>query len=144
MLTAGCAISGCHNSVAAQGGFGLFTGDVSPRAWYSNFYLLQTHVMKDASPGAAPRFLIDRVYPEKSLLAEYSLPRNQANAPHPASADYRPIFFGRGDERYLMMIRWIGAMLKPPRRSRRARRLVSPMRKPQPLAPRRFNLPPIP
>ncbi|MGA2232088.1 MAG: hypothetical protein ABSH22_14425 [Tepidisphaeraceae bacterium] len=113
MLMGGCAISGCHNTVAAAGGFALYGGDVSPQAWYTNFYLIQTHVTPPAEPGAAPRLMIDRTYPEKSLLAEYGLPRKQANSPHPAGAEFRPIFLGRNDERYLTMIRWIGSMLKP-------------------------------
>jgi hypothetical protein len=106
MIQGGCTASGCHSAVTAAGGFALFTGSDSPQARYTNFYLLQTYRYKN-------RLMIDRNYPEKSLLAQYSLPTAMAVYPHPAVRDFHPMFPNRADERYQSLIYWMGQMLRP-------------------------------
>jgi hypothetical protein len=129
MIMGGCAVSGCHDSKTAAGGFGLFTQDDSPQASYSNFYILQTFVRHAPSPPPAAalpagtfappsnaggqRLMIDRIYPNNSLLVQYALLPSLALTPHPAVADLRPVFVVRNDPRLQSLLYWIGLMLKP-------------------------------
>lgn len=115
MVLGGCAISGCHNARDAAGGFGLFTGDDSPQACYSNFYILQTYTKRLASRDGEvdQRLMIDRNYPDRSLLAEYSLPAVEGDPPHPPVKNLHFLFERRNDIHYQSMIHWIGYMLKP-------------------------------
>jgi hypothetical protein len=118
MVLGGCALSGCHNAATPAGatsraaGFALFTGSESPAATYTNFYLLQSYVAAGRN-GAPQRQMIDRPYPEKSLLVQYGLPQAIADFPHPPVPDFVPIFSGRNDPRYESVMRWIGEVLKP-------------------------------
>jgi hypothetical protein len=113
IVLGGCAVSGCHNTIAASGGFSLFTGDVSPRAEYTDFYILQHYERKPAVRDGVVRVMIDRTHPEQSLLAEYSLPREMAAPPHPKADNFRPVYTGRNDPRYDNLLRWISLLLKP-------------------------------
>jgi hypothetical protein len=112
IILGGCAAVGCHNSVTAAGGFGLFTHDDSPRAWYTNFYILQNYIKPPIVAGGGAIAMIDRIHPEQSLLAEYGLPRAIAAPAHPAVDKFHPAFPSRGDARYESMIRWMGFMLR--------------------------------
>jgi hypothetical protein len=107
----GCAVSGCHNTTSAAGGFALFTGDESPEAWLTNFYILET--WRGRHGPEAGRLMIDRTYPGKSLLAEFSLPPESADMPHPAVQNFRRIFASPSDPHYQAMIHWIGFSLRP-------------------------------
>jgi hypothetical protein len=113
VIIGGCAAVGCHNSVTAAGGFGLFTHDDSPRALYTNFYMLQTYQKPPIVPGGPAIAMIDRIHPEQSLLAEYGLPQAIAAPPHPAVDKFHPAFPSRGDPRYESMIHWMGFLLRP-------------------------------
>lgn len=113
LILGGCAVSGCHSTETAAGGFYLFTGDVSPPAEYTNFYLLQAYEKPSAVRGGVMRVMIDRTHPEESLLAQYSLPRDQAAPPHPAVDNLRPIYMNRFDPRYAALVQWISLLLKP-------------------------------
>ena len=111
LIIGGCAVSGCHDAMTAAGKFGLFTHDDSPQAQYTNFYLLQTWTPRPKSPIHLQ--MLDRTYPEKSLLAEYSLPRGQADHSHPRVLGLHRVFGGRGDPRYQSLIYWMGTTLQP-------------------------------
>jgi hypothetical protein len=109
----GCTLGGCHNTVVAAGGFALFSGDESPEAWYTNYYLLQTYVRPATADGAPGKFMIDRTHPDQSLLLEYGLPRAQAKSPHPPALNFHPAFSGRDDLHYELVEQWITGMLRP-------------------------------
>jgi hypothetical protein len=113
MFLSGCAVSGCHNTVASAGGFLLFTGDNSPRADYTNFYILQHYERLPAVRDGIVRLMIDRTHPEDSLLGQYGLAQDMGAPPHPKADNFRPIFMGRSDGRYVSLLRWIGLLLKP-------------------------------
>ena len=113
IVLGGCAASGCHSTVARAGGFTLFTGDVSPRAEYTDFYLLQHYERLPAVRDGVVRVLIDRTHPDQSLLAEYCLPRDIGAPPHPKAENFKPIIPNRNDPRYVAMLRWITLLLKP-------------------------------
>jgi predicted CxxxxCH...CXXCH cytochrome family protein len=113
VVVGGCAAVGCHSSATAAGGFGLFTHDDSPRAWYTNFYILQTWQQQAIVPGGASIAMIDRIHPEESLLAQYGLPLALAAPAHPALAKFRPAFPSRMEPHYQALIRWMGFLLRP-------------------------------
>jgi hypothetical protein len=113
MFLSGCAASGCHNPTASAGNFTLFTGERSPRADYTNFYLLQHYERLPAVRDGIARVMIDRTHPEDSLLAQYSLPLAMGAPAHPKAQNFSPIFTGRNDPRYASLLNWIGLLLKP-------------------------------
>lgn len=114
LILGGCAISGCHDTLTHAADLGLIKGDDSPRAWYTNFYRLETYVPKKSKiEGALPRYMIDRLYPDRSLLIQCALPRTEADAPHPAVPGLFQTLTGRNDPHYDSLLHWIGTMLKP-------------------------------
>jgi len=87
----GCAISGCHDSHTAAGGFGLFTGDETPAAWHTNFFILET--WRGRKGPQAGQMMVD--------------------VPHPDVPGFRRIFANEDDPHYQAMIYWIGVSLRP-------------------------------
>jgi len=119
MILAGCAVSGCHgvpSSAAARatpaGGFGYYTGDDTLRAWYTNFYNLQTYATDPKAPGGQ-QYMINRPDPDHSLLAQLGLPAAQAELPHPKVAGLRSLFTSKNDPKYVELIKWISMTLRP-------------------------------
>jgi len=112
VIVSGCAVSGCHNPAVGAGGFVLYSNDVSPRAAYTNFFRLTTYKTA-GSLLEASRKMIDRIYPEQSLLAEYGLPQRLAQTPHPKAQDFKPVFTGKNDPHYQSLLHWISFDLKP-------------------------------
>jgi len=82
------------------------------QAAYTNFYLLQRY-RKSPAAGEPVRLLIDRTYPELSLLVQYGLPMPLAAPPHPKAPGFHASFPNRDDPRCAEMIRWISVLLKP-------------------------------
>jgi hypothetical protein len=112
IILGGCAVSGCHNATAAAGGFVLSTNDESPAAAYSNFCTLQSYY-QPATTLEMRRSMIDRTYPEKSLLLQYCLPQQLTDTPHPEARNFHSLFGGRNDPRYQSFLHWITYVLKP-------------------------------
>ena len=102
-----CATADCHGAKEPVGGFRLFniTGRIAG-VDYTNFLLLDSHQ-------ARGRKMIDRDYPEASLLLQYGLPRDRAANPHPGKI--RPAFRDpsrRGN--YLRVLQWLETLKGPP------------------------------
>jgi hypothetical protein len=112
-IIGGCAVSGCHNPVTPAGGFALFIKDDSPRAAYTNFYMLQSYSRPSPAGGGVVDVMIDRIHPEQSLLAQYGLPRAIAAPPHPPALNFHPPFPGRNDPRYQALTYWMVMSLRP-------------------------------
>jgi hypothetical protein len=110
-LTNTCATTRCHGGEEA-GRLWLYPlKPSSDGAAYTNFLILDRFRTGD---GAA---LIDYDQPERSVLLQYALPRDQVARAHP-DADapgrkWRPAFRGRDDDRYEKALAWIRAMYKP-------------------------------
>jgi len=107
MLLIGCASANCHGSTKA-GTFMLYNpADTDPAA-YTNFYILTQY-----NPFLAGTLhkSIDRQQPKNSLLAEYGLPRDQAQTPHPDVPGFTPMFRGTADLKYLVLTRWIESLI---------------------------------
>ncbi|HUB24647.1 MAG TPA: hypothetical protein VL992_04385 [Tepidisphaeraceae bacterium] len=112
----GCAASGCHDASTAAGGFGLYTHDLSTPAWYTDFYILQTYSYQNKSAQGASQgaqLMVDRTYPDQSLILQYGLPARLAETPHPAVPNFHQVYTGPNDPRYLLVRNWIAEMLKP-------------------------------
>jgi len=102
-----CATGDCHGAGRAVGGFRLLnmaarTSGVD----YTNFLLLDGHEVRG-------RRMIDRDYPESSLLLQFGLPRDQALHPHPVKirAAFRDTS-RRGN--YLRVLQWLEMLKGPP------------------------------
>jgi len=102
-----CATADCHGAGRPVGGFRLF--NITARTAsvdYTNFLLLD-------SCEVSGQKMIDRDYPEASLLLQYGLPRDRARNPHPCKI--RPAFRDpsrRGN--YLRVLQWLEALKGPP------------------------------
>jgi len=57
--------------------------------------------------------MIDRNRPEDSLLIQYGLPYDAADAPHPEVPGFKPLFRTRNDARYRQFVRWVADVLAP-------------------------------
>lgn len=79
-------------------GLGLYTRNANSEAVaYTNFLILNRTTV-----GGQP--MINRAQPERSLLVQYALPREDAALPHPEVQDMRPYFRGEGDPRMQQLI----------------------------------------
>ncbi|HTW95666.1 MAG TPA: hypothetical protein VMD30_12765 [Tepidisphaeraceae bacterium] len=116
IVLSGCAAAGCHDASTAAGGFGLYVGQDSTAAWYTNFYILQTYALKNKTPQGAPdgeQLMIDRTYPDQSLILQYGLPARLAATPHPAVPNFHQVYMSPNDPRYQLVHDWIVDILKP-------------------------------
>jgi hypothetical protein len=108
IVTTACGSIGCHGGNGA-GDFHLYGNDF-PNAAYTNFYNLQTY---RCSVGGVPYLAVDRTLPERSLILQFGLASDQATAPHPHVAGYRPRYRVRSDGGYQQVLSWISDELNP-------------------------------
>src|SRR5205807_1251632 len=98
IVTSGCAANGCHGGTNAKGGaFYQFTTGDPTRVTYTDFLILQTfrqNVDKVQQP------LVNREFPEKSLLLQYMMPRNVAETPHPDAQNFKALVKAKNDVRF--------------------------------------------
>lgn len=109
-----CATSGCHATTTDDPiGFYLFKDPKrSDATTYGNFIALDgVRVGEDSEE----RRLIDRRYPDESLLLEYMLPLADvaARSRHPGNIKMRAPFRSRGATGYKNMLRWIKSLKHP-------------------------------
>ncbi|HEX5243216.1 MAG TPA: hypothetical protein VFW23_08110 [Tepidisphaeraceae bacterium] len=106
IVLAGCATGGCHGGPKHDGGtFYLFTSAPNANEMaYSNFLILQTYVQ---TVDKVQRPLVNRQFPERSLLLQYMLPQNVAEAPHPKTTNFRPLVRAKVDQRFQNTFAWI-------------------------------------
>jgi hypothetical protein len=104
LLYAGCA--NCHTAGKQQGNFALhFPAD--ELATYTNFLILQRYQKK---LGDRTYLMIDRSRPEDSLLAQFSLPLDIGQPPHPKARNYSGAIKTRNDPRLKTAIDWISQL----------------------------------
>lgn len=101
-----CASVACHGS-AKTGPFVLVNPAANNAAVYTNFLILQDSWQEVKG---AKRPLIDRNYPETSLLVQYLLPADLADTPHPEVPNYRGAVRTKNDPRYTAILNWIQSL----------------------------------
>jgi hypothetical protein len=101
-----CATAGCHGSKHA-GRFVLFTNNPDrDEVAYSNFYILQDYRQ---TIGDTEYWMIDRTYPERSILAQFALSPDAAELKHPAikGQAYKPIAVNKSAPGYQAIVGWM-------------------------------------
>jgi hypothetical protein len=101
-----CATAGCHGNKHA-GRFMLFTNNPErDEVAYTNFYILQNYKQ---SFGDTEYWMIDRTYPDRSILAQFALSPDAAELKHPAikGQAYRPIAANKSAPGYQSIVGWM-------------------------------------
>jgi hypothetical protein len=106
LINSNCSTAQCHGGTSPVGGLRLFraTGR-SANVIYTDFLML------DSFQAGAGR-LIDRDFPERSLLLQYGLPREDVRMPHPRHI--RTVFPGKNTPTYRAVLKWIEDLKGPP------------------------------
>ena len=109
MILTGCATAGCHGGVNG-GRLFLYGTPENDAASYTNFYLLMT---TSSQVGGAQRMMIDRTYPDKSLIVEFGLPSQLSKITHPEvkGVTWRSIFRSTEDAQYKTFMRWMDKLV---------------------------------
>ena len=107
MVINGCAAVNCHGGVNA-GTFQIFNPADGDAAVYTNFYILTRTA---ATVTETRRKMIDRTYPQNSLLTQFGLPRERADSRHPEVQGLVPVFKGVGDPRYQTVVDWMKSLV---------------------------------
>lgn len=114
-----CATVNCHGNSAA-GGVQFITPAASDVEAYTNFYLL-TQLGKGVGSegggffgGSSERKMIERGQGDRSVLANYMLPHDQAEVPHPEVQGYAFVFRSKDDPKYKQLVKWMNESLKSP------------------------------
>ncbi|HEX2973542.1 MAG TPA: hypothetical protein VHP11_14500, partial [Tepidisphaeraceae bacterium] len=102
----GCATINCHGGTNA-GSFQLYNPANNEATTYTNFYILTQY---NPQLGGAVHRSIDRQQPADSLIAQYGLPRDQAQLAHPSVQGLAAVFRGTRDPKYLEVIDWIQSL----------------------------------
>jgi len=102
-----CATTRCHGG-SASGRLRLTNHRAnSEEAMYTNFLILERFVTKSGQR------LINYAEPEKSVLLQMGLPRDDSMYPHPVVEGWKPVFRSREARRFRDALEWIGAMYRP-------------------------------
>ncbi len=109
VILQGCATQGCHSG-KPRGGFVLMSPAQGDQAAYTNFYILTQYTRKVDKAQLA---MIDRTQPDRSLLLQYALPRETADAKHPAVQRYNGLFRNANDPRQRLLTDWLTTGLVP-------------------------------
>lgn len=109
MVLTGCATAACHGGPAG-GHFFLYNPPENDAATYTNFYLLTQAVMRTSN---GERVMIDRSYPDSSILALFGLPSEVSKTSHPVvpGVAWRPMFRSMDDNGYHALINWINKLV---------------------------------
>lgn len=102
-----CATTRCHGGTASGRLRLTNRRPNSDEAVYTNFLILERFVTKDGKK------LINYAEPDKSVLLQMGLPREDSMYPHPVVEGWRPAFRTREARRYRDAIEWIRAMYRP-------------------------------
>ncbi|MCA9244033.1 MAG: hypothetical protein KDA32_08775 [Phycisphaerales bacterium] len=107
LIASGCARSGCHGGSTAQVFRLPTTGRRSTKYLYTLFYLLD----RLETPRGR---MLNRGLPDRSLLAEFMLPPDDADSDHPSvQGGYRGVVKGLKDRRYQEVVAWISRLQTP-------------------------------
>lgn len=106
-ITNAMATTRCHGGTA--GGRLLLQNrkPSSPESFYTNFLILERFRTREGDA------IIDYTTPERSILLEMGLPREDAIYPHPEVPGWRPVFRSRDDRAYRRSVEWIRMMYQP-------------------------------
>jgi hypothetical protein len=99
-----CATAGCHASKNA-GDFMLYANNPEREdVAYTNFYILQTYARNNGE-----NLMIDRTYPDRSLLAQYALHPDSAEIDHPPlkGQAYRAMALNKSAPAYVTLVNWM-------------------------------------
>lgn len=106
-LVSSCASTACHGGSEA-GRLQLFNyRPTSDASVYTNFLILERFETRDG------KRLIDYDEPERSLLVQMALPRDDVRNPHPHIPGWQPAFRNREARRYMQTVEWIRSMYRP-------------------------------
>jgi hypothetical protein len=99
-----CATAGCHGAKGA-GDFMLYTNNPEREdVAYTNFYILQSYASKNGE-----HLMIDRTYPDRSLLAQYALNPDSAEIDHPPvkGQAYKAMAVNKSSPAYATLVNWM-------------------------------------
>jgi tetratricopeptide (TPR) repeat protein len=103
-----CATSKCHGGEEAGRLFLYNRNPSRDESAITNLFILDSYRTNDGLP------LVDYREPERSVLLQYGLPRNQAVTPHPpvegVTRRWQPAFDGPQDRRFRDAVNWILSM----------------------------------
>lgn len=106
-LLQNCSTSGCHGDANASG-LTLYRRRMgAEQSVYTNFLILDRYRTHDGQP------LIDWQTPERSLLMQMGMTRQNAYRPHPEVRGWRPVFRTPQDRRFREAVAWIESMYRP-------------------------------
>jgi tetratricopeptide (TPR) repeat protein len=113
-LVNSCATNACHGGTEAGRLILYNRRSGSDPAVYTNFLILERFRLADGTP------LIDYQHPERSVLLQYALPREDVVYRHPVvprgvsgQDAWRPVFRSTGERRYQQAVEWIRSMYQP-------------------------------
>jgi hypothetical protein len=111
MILNGCATAGCHGG-ASGGKLFLYGAPENDAASYTNFYLM---TQMTANVNGAKRMMIDRSYPESSLITEFGLPSQISKVSHPEvkGVTWKPLFRTSDDAQYKALVKWMNKLVTP-------------------------------
>ncbi|HZL38516.1 MAG TPA: tetratricopeptide repeat protein [Tepidisphaeraceae bacterium] len=102
-LLIGCAAASCHVGPKA-GNFRLYAPASNDLATYTNFLMLQKYTM---NVNKTQRFMVDRQFPDQSLLLQFMLPLDVAETPHPKVKGFKAMSKLKTDVKYEAVLGWI-------------------------------------
>jgi hypothetical protein len=108
-LLQGCAATACHSGTNA-GNFVLYNPADNDAVTYTNFYTLTQF---RSTIDKTERRMIDRVYPQNSLILQFGLPRERSEFDHPEAPGWKIAFSGTQDNKYQQIFDWIQNGLVP-------------------------------
>ena len=106
-LVNSCATTRCHGGTASGRLRLTNRRPSSDEAVYTNFLILERFLTKDGKK------LINYAEPEKSVLLQMGLPREDSLYPHPVVEGWKPAFRSREARRFREAVEWIRAMYRP-------------------------------
>jgi hypothetical protein len=106
-LVNNCATTRCHGGSAA--GRLLLTNrrPNADQSVYTNFLIIDRFQTAEGRP------LINWAEPERSVLLQMGLPRDDALTPHPEVKGWSPVFRSRDDRRFGQAVEWMKMMYRP-------------------------------
>lgn len=111
MLTTSCASLACHGGEKGKGGLKVFNISAkNVKVDYTNYVLLWGGVRKN--DGGGHRRMIDKNWPNLSLVLQYGLPAANARYKHPVKI--KSLFKSTKDKKYVRVINWIKSLEGPP------------------------------
>lgn len=106
-LLQNCSTSGCHGGENPSGLTFYARRAGSEQTVYTNFLILDRYRTHDGQS------LIDWQTPDRSLLMQMGMNRDNAFRPHPPVKGWRPVFRDTSDRRFRQAVEWIESMYRP-------------------------------